>query len=327
MLDLFAVSPAASEPGAAGKPETKPPEKILKNEEGVGVPPKNFHESRGNIDQVVDPSKIHPDPCKKVQGPLIPASPTPIKGKYPRVSAMVKPPTEEALRAEGMVVEDADDPRRTDTWRPEWRPKAIGRGRRGWHANINAVHLVESKTQLPKPDVINWAEHLKGRKKQSALPWDEIEPDILNFVAAGGTVTAYCAASGLNRHAALKHQMLKPEFATALAEARKAGADALAAEALSIASTPMMTEERITVFDKNDEIVTKSVKVADNTYARKLAFQARMQLLEKWAPEKYGPNAKAEVSGGMAEKLRAARDRIRTKLKEERRASKPADAS
>lgn len=175
--------------------------------------------------------------------------------------------------------------------------------------------------------MINWAEHLKGRKKQSALPWDEIEPDILNFVAAGGTVTAYCAASGLNRHAALKHQMLKPEFATALAEARKAGADALAAEALTIASTPMMTEERITVFDKNDEVVTRSVKVADNTYARKLAFQARMQLLEKWAPEKYGPNAKAEVSGGMAEKLRAARDRIRTKLKEERRAAKAADAS
>lgn len=327
MLDLFAVNPATSEPGAAGKPETKPPEKLLEKAAGVGVPPKNFHESRGNIDQVVDPSKIHPDPCKKVQGPLIPASPTPAKGKYPRVSAMVKPPTEEALRAEGVVVEDADDPRRTDTWRPEWRPKAIGRGRRGWHANINAVHLVESKTQLPKPDVINWAEHLKGRKKFTALPWDEIEPDILNFVAAGGTVTAYCAASGLNRHAALKHQMLKPEFATALAEARKAGADALAAEALTIASTPMMTEERITVFDKNDEIVTKSVKVADNTYARKLAFQARMQLLEKWAPEKYGPNAKAEVSGGMAEKLRAARDRIRTKLKEERRAAKAADAS
>ena len=69
------------------------------------------------------------------------------------------------------------------------------------------------------------------------------------------------------------------------------------------------------------------MRVADNTYARKLAFQARMQLLEKWAPEKYGPNAKAEVSGGMAEKLRAARDRIRTKLKEERRAAKAADAS
>lgn len=111
MLDLFAVSPATSEPGAADKPETKPPEKLLKKAAGVGVPPKNFHESRGNIDQVVDPPKIHPDPCKN----LLPASPTPVKGKYPRVSAMIKPPTEEELRAEGMVIEDADDPRRTDT--------------------------------------------------------------------------------------------------------------------------------------------------------------------------------------------------------------------
>lgn len=327
MLDLFAVNPAISEPGAAGKPETKPPEKLLEKAAGVGVPPKNFHEARGNIDQVVDPPKIHPDPCKEVQGTLLPASPTPVKGKYPRVSAMVEPPTEEALREEGVVVEDADDPRRTDKWQPQWRAREKSPSKKGWHANLNAVHLVESKAQLPKPDVINWTEYLKGRKKFTALPWDEIEPDILNFIAAGGTVAAYCSASGLDRSTVLRHQLVVPAFAASLAEARKAGADALAAEALTIASTPMLTEERITVFDKNDEVVTRSVKVADNTYARKLAFQARMQLLEKWAPEKYGPNAKAEVSGGMAEKLRAARDRIRTKLKEERRAAKAADAS
>lgn len=48
MLDLFAVNPATSEPGAADKPETKPPEKILKNEEGVGVQPKIFT-NRGEI--------------------------------------------------------------------------------------------------------------------------------------------------------------------------------------------------------------------------------------------------------------------------------------
>ena len=324
MLDLFAT-PLAGEPGTAAEPVEILPEKSLENEDGGGGTPKNFEEFGGNIDRVVGVSENHLTPCKEIQAPLPePAKPSndAPKGEYTRVSAMVKPPTEEALRDEGVLVEDEDDPRRTDKWSPRWSPRARNPNKRGWHANINAIHLLESKAQLPKPDVINWLEYSerKGIKSQRDLPWKEIEQDLLNFVASGGTVTAYCVASGLKRHEVLRHQATLPEFAAALADARRSGADALAAEALTIASTPMLTEERITVFDKNDEVVTKSVKLADNTYARKLAFQARMQLLEKWAPEKYGPNAKADVGSGMAEKLRQARARIRTSL----RASKAA---
>lgn len=346
MLDLFGTPGERTTPAAAST-EKNISEKNLSNTPRQAPPPKNFQASVGNSDQLVDSPQIHFDLCNSLQGSETPASESEIlikgtetpkedakpasKGKgtkkrVKRVSAMVKPPTEEELIAEGCVVEAEDDPRRTDKWRAEWSPRAKHPGKKGWHANINAIHLLESKVQTPKPDVISW----KDRQiTKSNIPWAEAEPDILKFVAAGGTISAYCQATGLSYIAATNHVKRTPAFKAQVAEARQAGADALAAEALRIASTPCMTEERITVYDKNDEVVTKSVKLADNTYARKLAFQARMQLLEKWAPDKYGPNAKAEISGGMAEKLRAARERIRSDLRASRRSSKaaPSDKS
>lgn len=315
MLDLFAKTKNDREPAAA-EPVAVSPEKNLSNEPRGTPPPKIFEVSVGNIDQVVEHPKIHSDTCNKTQAE------TPKKRKrLKRVSAMVKPPSEEALIAEGVIVEAEDDPRRTDKWSPRWSPRVGHPTKRGWDANINAVHLLESKTQVPKPDVIDW----KGNGvNMRDFPWKKAESDILKFVAAGGTVSAYCQASGLSYQTVQGYIARTSTFKAQLAGAREAGADALAAEALNIASTPCLTEERITVYDKNDQIVTKSVKLADNTYARKLAFQARMQLLEKWAPDKYGPNAKAETSGGMAEKLRAARERIRSDM---RAARKPSDTS
>lgn len=312
MLDLFANTKSNDGPAPA-RPLENVPEKNPTNEPRGTPPPKNFQVSVGNIDQVVAPPKIHSDPCDKLQAD----APKKKRNRIKRVSAMVKPPSEEALIAEGVIVEAEDDPRRTDKWSPRWSPRVGHPTKRGWEANINAVHLLESKTQVPKPDVIDW--HEKSGLIRD-FPWKKAESDILKFVSAGGTVSAYCQASGLSYQKVQGHVTRTPTFKAQLAEARVAGADALAAEALNIASTPCLTEERITVYDKNDNVVTKSVKLADNTYARKLAFQARMQLLEKWAPEKYGPNAKAEETGGMAEKLRAARERIRSDMRASRAA-------
>lgn len=314
MLDLFAKPKNDNEPAPA-RPLEDAPGKNPSNEPRGTPPPKNFQVSVGNIDQVVAPPKIHPDPCDKLHEDASKKK----RDRIKRVSAMVKPPTEEELRAEGCIVEDADDPRRTDKWSPRWSPRVGHPTKRGWEANINAIHLLESKTQLPKPDVIDWREK-SGLTRD--FPWNKAEPDILKFVSAGGTVSAYCQASGLSYLKVRGHIHRTPTFKAQIAEARVAGADALAAEALNIASSPMLTEERITVYDKNDNVVTKSIKLADNTYARKLAFQARMQLLEKWAPEKYGPNAKPEETGGMAEKLRAARERIRSAMRVSREAER-----
>ena len=238
-----------------------------------------------------------------------------------RVSAMVERPTDEELITEGIIAESVDDHCTTDKWRPTWPPRRGHPTKRGYKENAAAIKLLESVAQEPKPTVIDWRDlPKKGRHLQ--IPWDEVEEDVINFVSAGGTIAAYSRASGLKYTAIQAHVLRFPEFKAQVEEARKVGADALASEALNIASTPCMMEEHITVFDKNDEVVTKSVKFADNTYARKLAFQARMQLLEKWAPEKYGPNARAEVSNGMADKLRSARMRIRQELSEASKAGR-----
>ncbi len=246
------------------------------------------------------------------------------KGTKPtrkRVSAMIERPTDEELITEGIIAESVDDHCTTDKWRPTWPPRRGHPTKRGYKENAAAIKLLESVAQEPKPTVIDWRDlPKKGRHLQ--IPWDEVEEDVINFVSAGGTIAAYSRASGLKYTAIQAHVLRVPEFKAQVEEARKVGADALASEALNIASTPCMMEEHITVFDKNDEVVTKSVKFADNTYARKLAFQARMQLLEKWAPEKYGPNARAEVSNGMADKLRNARMRIRQELSEASKAGR-----
>ncbi len=334
MLDLFEKPKNAKAPALAQRLEESS-EKILSNEPRATPPPKIFEASVGNSDRLVEGTKNHFDPCNSLQAEKESKTPIsyeletstvdseeapkkPKRRRIKRISAMVKPPKEEALIAEGVIVEAEDDPRRTDKWSPRWSPRVGHPTKRGWEANINAVHLLESKTQVPKPDIIDWKGNGVSMKD---FPWGKAEKDILKFVAAGGTVSSYCQASGLSYMTVRSHIQRNPTFKAQVAEAREAGADALAAEALNIASTPCLTEERITVYDKNDQIVTKSVKLADNTYARKLAFQARMQLLEKWAPDKYGPNAKAEVSGGMAEKLRAARERIRSDMRAARKPS------
>ena len=45
-------------------------------------------------------------------------------------------------------------------------------------------------------------------------------------------------------------------------------------------------------YDKDGNVLSRAVKRSDAVYARKLAFQARLQLLAKWAPNKYGCSAK-----------------------------------
>ena len=301
-----------------------------------GVPtPKIFKKIEGNVDRVVAPPKIHSEPRKKLHTQSEPEAKekiaitdakTHLQGKqnrkegeglleHPkRLSSTILPPSEEKLRAEGLLVEDENDPRRTDKWRPEWRPRLKHPGKRGVDNNRAAIQLIESKIQVSKPDVLDLREvsaNVVRGKHSHKGDWKKIEDDIVEHIASGGTMASYANASGLSYWSISNRMKLHPDFNARVGEARRMGADALAAEALRIASTPCMTEEYITVYDKNDNVVTKSVKRSDNTYARKLAFQARMQILEKWAPEKYGPNAKPEETGGMAEKLRMARERIR----------------
>jgi hypothetical protein len=83
----------------------------------------------------------------------------------------------------------------------------------------------------------------------------------------------------------------RQDFAARIRDARKMGFDAIAEEALLIADSPMMGEE----IEEDGERV--KVRRADMLGHRKLQVWARLQLLAKWCPEKYGDRTAMELTG------------------------------
>ena len=90
----------------------------------------------------------------------------------------------------------------------------------------------------------------------------------------------------------------------------KEGYDAIAEDALTIASTPVNVEEVTEAYDKDGNLTGRYVKKGDNVLSRKLAYQARMELLSKWNPEKYGNKVEVKTTGDMATAIAGARKRL-----------------
>lgn len=81
-------------------------------------------------------------------------------------------------------------------------------------------------------------------------------------------------------------------FGALFIEARLIGADALAAECLRIADTPLMGTETVTKADGTIE-----TREGDMLGHRKLQIEARLKLLAKWFPKLYGDKVQLEHSG------------------------------
>ena len=86
--------------------------------------------------------------------------------------------------------------------------------------------------------------------------------------------------------------------------------DAIAEDAVSIARTPGNGEEVTEAADKDGNLTGRYVKKGDNVLSRKLAYQARMELLSKWNPEKYGNKVEVKTTGDMATAIAGARKRL-----------------
>lgn len=94
-------------------------------------------------------------------------------------------------------------------------------------------------------------------------------------------------------------------FSLSIARAREEGFDALAAECLVIANTPVEGVEKTVKADGAVE-----TKKGDMLGHRKLQIETRLKLLAKWDPKRYGDKIQQEHSGeltvvGMAERMRA----------------------
>lgn len=155
---------------------------------------------------------------------------------------------------------------------------------------------IDLKYEAKRPEVMA-VTRMTPEAAQNALEW----------CRSGGTVAQWAVKAGVTKQAV--NHYLHVHHREELAEARKAGADALAEEAMEIASNPLMLEETLETEDGSGR-VTKTVKRADAVQARKLAVWTRLELLKVWDPERYGNKIQVDASGSMLEALAAARKRI-----------------
>lgn len=157
--------------------------------------------------------------------------------------------------------------------------------------------------------------HLPPRKRNGVVELTEgMREDIREHMRRGGTLLSYVRAVGGRYPAELVVGAVKrdKEFSKELQAIRKGeGADAVLEAALRIGTEPQELEEQVEVYNANGDLITRSIKRADNPYARKLAFQAYMTYLEKVAPDRFGKDAGKNVeSGSMAQKIVEARKRV-----------------
>lgn len=137
----------------------------------------------------------------------------------------------------------------------------------------------------------------------------ERDEHLFAFLTQGGIIRVWLDMAGLTYSDIYARKKRDSAFAAKYDEARSLGMDAIADEALLIASTPAVTEEVAETTLSDGKTITVK-KRGDNTYARKLAFYARFELLKKWAPERYGEKISVDVTDKRAAGILAARRRL-----------------
>jgi hypothetical protein len=109
-------------------------------------------------------------------------------------------------------------------------------------------------------------------------------PAICEQLAQGVPMTVACKAVGMKVRTVNLWRENDPEIAAQFDEARDMGYDAIAADCLAIADTPIEGEE--IKYDENGSMVER--KVGDMLGHRKLRIETRIKLLAKWDPRRYG---------------------------------------
>ena len=130
----------------------------------------------------------------------------------------------------------------------------------------------------------------------------EIRERIITGISEGIPLAVICREDGMPSVTTVWNwEQEDAELSESIARARLIGFDAIAAEALQIADTPMIGEE---ITDSADG---RTVKRADMLGHRKLQVETRLKLLAKWDPKRYGDRPEIMIqnnnsnAGGMIE--------------------------
>lgn len=148
-------------------------------------------------------------------------------------------------------------------------------------------------------------------------------------LSEGVPLTEICRAKGMPAPRTVRDWIADDsEVSAAIARAREEGFDAIAADCLRIADTPMPGQmekrELLGVMKRTDEdgkdqsvvlpdgeLVVTEVRVEDMLGHRKLQIETRLKLLAKWDPKRYGERVAVDhgLQDNLADRLRAARER------------------
>lgn len=132
---------------------------------------------------------------------------------------------------------------------------------------------------------------------------------ICEQIAEGVPLRVICRQDGMPKWRTVYDWLeQQPEFAARFARARIVGFDAIAAEALEIADSPIEGVETTTKADGSTE-----EKRGDMLGHRKLQIETRLKLLAKWDPKRYGERLGLEHSGTMSitDRLKRAEERLK----------------
>lgn len=140
-----------------------------------------------------------------------------------------------------------------------------------------------------------------------SLKSPELLASICDRLSKGEPLAAICRGEGMPCDDTVRNWMdADAEVSRAIARAREAGEEWLAAECLQIADTPEVGAETTTKADG-----TVETREGDMLGHRKLRIDTRLKLLAKWNPRKWGDRQTIEhdVVGNLADRLKAARER------------------
>ncbi|WP_108270326.1 terminase [Stenotrophomonas maltophilia] len=158
---------------------------------------------------------------------------------------------------------------------------------------------------------------------------DKLLQEITERLSQGEPLAQICRDEGMPAARTVREwQQTDESVSAAIARAREEGFDAIAAECLRIADTPLPGKiekrELLGVVKHKDEdgkeqsvalpeaeLVVTEERTEDMLGHRKLQIETRLKLLAKWDPKRYGERLAVDhgVQDNLAERLRAARER------------------
>lgn len=119
--------------------------------------------------------------------------------------------------------------------------------------------------------------------------------EICDRLSVGEPLSQICRSAGMPDPATVRRWMARDEgFSRAIARAREDGFDWLFAECLRIADTPLMGVQVTELGNGETE-----TRYGDMLEHRRLQIEARLKLLAKWDPKRYGERVNQHHSGSI----------------------------